>query len=295
MRILIHTQRRADVVALQAMLALHLFGCSGAKSTAGTGEAPPTGGMTSVGTLPVTGGSSTLGGTTAANSELATGGTTPAAAGGVSATGASAATGGAGPTGGSRSATGGTLALGGTSAFGGSVSSGGTAASHAGTSAHTGGGSNVGGTTAAKSTTGGISTGGTTHTGGTLATGGSPTSGGTQATGGKSATSTSSSGSRAITIWMAGDSTMMNCSNSVCPCGWGSQLGSYFNGNVTVTNSAVGGRSIQTWLYEAAVTSTVGSDGECVLSSTTYDARWTNMLASIDAHRRDHLQREYGG
>ena len=75
---------------------------------------------------------------------------------------------------------------------------------------------------------------------------------------------------------------MQNCS-SPCPCGWGSQFDAYFNSNVTVTNSAVGGRSIQTWLYESAVQSTMGSDGECTLSSTTYNSRWTNMLGSVKA------------
>jgi lysophospholipase L1-like esterase len=75
---------------------------------------------------------------------------------------------------------------------------------------------------------------------------------------------------------------MQNCSTP-CPCGWGSQFDPYFNANVTVNNSAAGGRSIQTWLYEANVSSTIGSDGECVLTATTYNARWTNMLASMKA------------
>lgn len=75
---------------------------------------------------------------------------------------------------------------------------------------------------------------------------------------------------------MAGDSTMMNASS--CPIGWGSQFASYLTSNVTVQNSAVGGRSIQTWLYEGNVTSTKNSAGECVLSSTAYSARWSAML-----------------
>jgi lysophospholipase L1-like esterase len=79
---------------------------------------------------------------------------------------------------------------------------------------------------------------------------------------------------------MAGDSTMQNCS-SPCPCGWGSQFDPYFNTRVTVTNSSAGGRSIQTWLYESNVSSTIGSDGECVLTSTAYSTRWTTMLSSM--------------
>jgi lysophospholipase L1-like esterase len=84
---------------------------------------------------------------------------------------------------------------------------------------------------------------------------------------------------------------MMNCT-SACPCGWGSQFAGYFNSNVTIANSAVGGRSIQTWLYEANVSSTIGADGECVLTSTTYNARWTNMLSSMK--KGDYLLIDFG-
>jgi len=75
---------------------------------------------------------------------------------------------------------------------------------------------------------------------------------------------------------------MQNCSTA-CPCGWGSQLDPYFNANVTVSNQAVGGRSIQTWLYESNVSSTLGASGECTLTSTTYNTRWTSMLTSMNA------------
>jgi len=84
---------------------------------------------------------------------------------------------------------------------------------------------------------------------------------------------------------------MMNCS-SACPCGWGSQFASYFGANVTVQNRAVGGRSIQTWLYEKAVTDTMGADKECVLGSDTHDSRWTTMLASMKAG--DYLMISFG-
>ncbi|GID90838.1 cellulose binding domain-containing protein [Amorphoplanes digitatis] len=80
----------------------------------------------------------------------------------------------------------------------------------------------------------------------------------------------------AVKVWMAGDSTMMNA--STCPIGWGSQLAAYFTAGVTVQNSAVGGRSIQTWLYEGNVTGTKNAAGECTLSSTAYSSRWTAML-----------------
>jgi lysophospholipase L1-like esterase len=122
-----------------------------------------------------------------------------------------------------------------------------------------------------------------------VATGGSPTGGkatggtatGGTASGGKASGGAGGSGAAAnITLWLAGDSTMQNCS-SPCPCGWGSQFDPYFNSRVTVTNNAVGGRSIQTWLYESNVSSTLGSDGECGLTSTTYASRWTTMLNSM--------------
>jgi lysophospholipase L1-like esterase len=92
---------------------------------------------------------------------------------------------------------------------------------------------------------------------------------------------------------MAGDSTMMNA--STCPIGWGSQFAPYFTGNVTVQNSAVGGRSIQTWLYEGNVTSTMNSSGECTLSSTAYSPRWTAMLdASTGFKSGDYLVIQFG-
>jgi lysophospholipase L1-like esterase len=96
-----------------------------------------------------------------------------------------------------------------------------------------------------------------------------------------------------VKVWMAGDSTMMNA--STCPIGWGSQFAPYFTGNVTVQNSAVGGRSIQTWLYEGNVTSTMNSSGECTLSSTAYSPRWTAMLdASTGFKSGDYLVIQFG-
>ncbi|WP_444949831.1 cellulose binding domain-containing protein [Micromonospora ureilytica] len=96
-----------------------------------------------------------------------------------------------------------------------------------------------------------------------------------------------------VKVWMAGDSTMMNASS--CPIGWGSQFASYLNSNVTVQNSAVGGRSIQTWLYEGNVTSTKNSAGECTLSSTAYSARWSAMLNTDSGFKAgDYLIIQFG-
>jgi len=93
-----------------------------------------------------------------------------------------------------------------------------------------------------------------------------------------------------ITVWLAGDSTMQSCS-SACPCGWGSQFQPLFNANATVVNSAAGGRSIQTWLYDPNVTTTM-SGGECVVSPKTYSTRWQAMLDGMKAG--DYLLVEFG-
>ncbi len=220
------------------------------------GGANPTGGMPSMGGSKATGGNAATGGL------ASVGGTT--ASGGTTATGGSTTSG--GNTSGGMLATGGAIAIGGTQAAG---------------------GSNTGG-----STGGSIATGGSKTTGGSAATGGSKATGGVTAAGGTKATGGSSSSSNTpITVWLAGDSTVQPCTTA-CPCGWGSQFDPYFNSNVTVNNSAVGGRSIQTWLYEGNVSSTIGSDGECVLTSTTYNARWTNMLNSMKAG--DYLMIDFG-
>jgi lysophospholipase L1-like esterase len=98
-----------------------------------------------------------------------------------------------------------------------------------------------------------------------------------------------------ITVWLAGDSTMANPSGGVCPVGWGSQFAPYFNANVTVKNNAVAGRSIQTWLYDPNVTSTIGSNGECVISPNTYSTRWQGMLdASTGMKSGDYLFIQFG-
>ncbi|WP_430781630.1 GDSL-type esterase/lipase family protein [Actinoplanes sp. G11-F43] len=93
------------------------------------------------------------------------------------------------------------------------------------------------------------------------------------------------------TVWLAGDSTMAN-GTTTCPVGWGAQFDPLFNSDVTVNNLAIGGRSIQTWLYEGNVTSTIGSDGECVLSNTTYSSRWQQVLNGIKAG--DYLFIQFG-
>jgi lysophospholipase L1-like esterase len=99
-----------------------------------------------------------------------------------------------------------------------------------------------------------------------------------------------------VTVWLAGDSTMATPSaGRPCPVGWGSQFDALFNTDVTVKNQAVGGRSIQTWLYEGNVSSAKGSDGECRLTSSAYSSRWQTMLnASTGMKAGDYLFIQFG-
>lgn len=108
------------------------------------------------------------------------------------------------------------------------------------------------------------------------ASAGSPTGGGV-AGGGGQAGSGGADATKATTVWIAGDSTVQTCSGA-CPCGWGGEFDALFNDKVTVVNRAVGGRSIQTWLREPAVSDQKNGAGECTLTSQGYSARWSGML-----------------
>jgi lysophospholipase L1-like esterase len=100
--------------------------------------------------------------------------------------------------------------------------------------------------------------------------------------------------SKKITVWIAGDSTNQPCATP-CPCGWGSQFQPYLSSNATVVDSAVGGRSIQTWLYDPNVTTTLGPDGECDINPKTFSARWQSMLdATTGMKPGDYLLVEFG-
>jgi lysophospholipase L1-like esterase len=134
-----------------------------------------------------------------------------------------------------------------------------------------GGASAVGGTAAGGSASGGSSSGGAS---GGSASGGSASGG--QGTGGVAT-------DVPITIWLAGDSTMAN-GNTPCPTGWGKHFADEWNELVTVVNSAAGGRSVRTWLYE--VTTEMGTDDECTVNSDAngdpiLQARWADMMAGM--------------
>ena len=98
-------------------------------------------------------------------------------------------------------------------------------------------------------------------TGGTTGTGGRAT-GGTTGAGGARDAGADTARSPPITIWIAGDSTVATGS-APCPIGWGGLFKPFFNNQVTVTNSAIAGRSVRTWLYFPELT--MDATGECIL------------------------------
>jgi lysophospholipase L1-like esterase len=272
--------------------------------TTSNGGTPASGGQTQTQSSSIVqGGSATGGIVTSAAGQTPTGGsvaggrTTGGAAGGESATGGSVAGG---------SAAGGSVA--GSSATGGSAT-GGTSAGGTTT-----GGTSAGGASGGRISTGGATTGGRTATGGAGTTGttGGAATGGRTTTGGSAAGGTatggttappiggslgSSDGTTPIKVWMAGDSTMAGgptTACAACPCGYGSQLDPLFNSNVTVVNNAVGGLTIQTWLYQA-VSSTPDANGECAVTNTAFTSRWTNMLnATTGMKAGDYLFISFG-
>jgi lysophospholipase L1-like esterase len=97
-----------------------------------------------------------------------------------------------------------------------------------------------------------------------------------------------------LTIWIAGDSTVAK-GNTPCPVGWGVDFGTHFSDKVKVVNSAVGGRSVRTWLYD--VGTTMDATGECVLTkdasgAPVVQARWQQMLDGMKSG--DYLFIQFG-
>jgi lysophospholipase L1-like esterase len=97
-----------------------------------------------------------------------------------------------------------------------------------------------------------------------------------------------------ITIWIAGDSTVAK-GETPCPVGWGVDFQMHFSDTAKVVNSAVGGRSVRTWLYN--VGNTMDGSGECVLAkdssgNPTLQARWQQMLDGMKTG--DYLLIQFG-
>jgi lysophospholipase L1-like esterase len=246
--------------------AMTLFqGCdSSGGGSASTAGAPGSGGVTGAGGAETGGSPAETGGTTTAGNSSGGGVTT---SGGAITSGGAVVTGGTTRTGGTV-ASGGTIASGGTVTSGGAVASGGTVLMGGTTSAAgataTGGATASGGTTSTGGTkpAGGTATGGASSTGGSKATAGTTATGGTIATGGITAAggASASGGSTgplsALTIYIAGDSTVSTYADTAATndqAGWGQMLHEIFNDKVTVQNRAAGGRTAYWFYLEGAV------------------------------------------
>ena len=100
-----------------------------------------------------------------------------------------------------------------------------------------------------------------------------------------------------ITIWIAGDSTVATGS-APCPIGWGGLFKPFFNPQVAVTNSAIAGRSVRTWLYFPTLD--MDASGECILArdangNPTVQPRWQAMLDGMDGMKTgDYLLIQFG-
>jgi len=200
---------------------------------------------------------------------------------------------------------GGKSAAGAGGASAGSGGSGGARAGAGGAGAGAGGGQSGGGSGGGAGAEGGTPSAGTAgSSAGSDASGGTGGSNGGNANGAGSGGALAGSGGKGgasnqggaggdITIWIAGDSTVANGSN--CPIGWGAAFADSFDQRVTVTNRAVGGRSVRTWTYN--VGTSMDSSGECVLATDssgmpTLQARWQEMLDGMQAG--DYLFIQFG-
>ena len=211
----------------------------------------------------------------------AVGGTAAAFAGGSNGLASGGTGGSVGSTG---PASGGTTVAGGSSGGGGIVdsggskvgtSTGGTASASGGSSSASGGRISSGGTNTMS--TGGMGTGGTASaSGGRISSGGTNTtgtsgisSGGTTSVGGaSSSTSGGSTGGKpdqsslpAITVHLAGDSTMSNYAATTTQEGWGQEFGQFFISKVTIDNQAQGGANVQSF----------------------YSGKWKTLIGNVQA------------
>lgn len=174
--------------------------------------------------------------------------------GGASATGGQTGEGGA-STGG---AGGGATASGGVSGLGGGVSSGG--ASGLGGSVSSGGASGQGGVAGRGGATGSGGGAGASTGGGGGTTGSGAGGGGASSSGGAGGMPDQSA-LPAVTIHMAGDSTMSNYDATTTQEGWGQELGQFFINKVTIDNQAQPGANIQTF----------------------YSGRWKTLIGNVKA------------
>jgi lysophospholipase L1-like esterase len=249
------------------------FGCLSLSGLGCASEEPPPEGSGASNGAPSAGAGGAAGATTAGTSGHAGAGTAGFGGSGQggSAGGASGASGAGGAGSGGASASGGTPGAG----SGGGPAGGGGSGGAAGEAGNTASGGSSAGGAGASGATGGA---------GSAGEAGAP-AGGAGGSGGELGP---------ITVWIAGDSTVATGS-AACPHGWGGRFDVLFDDRVTVTNSAVGGRSVRTWMYN--VQTVMGDDGECVLSTDqngepTLQARWQTMLSGMK--RGDYLFVQFG-
>ena len=232
------------------VLGAGLSACSGASTpensaaggTAATSSAGGSSGLASGGTGGSVGSSATVGGGTTvaggSSGELAGSGgskvgtSTTSASGGTSSAssgGTSASEGGSISSGGSSSS-----AIGGSSsASGGRISSGGSTSASGGSTSASGGRISGGG---ASASSGGISNGGSSISGGSIS-----------ASGGSIGGKPDQGSLPAITVHLAGDSTMANYAATTTQEGWGQEFGQFFISAVTIDNQAQGGANVQSF------------------------------------------------
>ena len=222
-------------------------GQAGTTPAAG-GQTGTTGGQAGTTAQPASGGhtgpttSSSQAGTTTQPTSGAQAGTAQPASGGQTGAAGQSGTAGIADVGGSVVGSGGS-----TTATGGRISSGGATSASGGSTTATGGRISSGGTTS----TGGLSSGGTTSS-----------------SGGSSSTSSGSTGGKpdqgslpAITVHLAGDSTMANYAATTTQEGWGQEFGQFFISKVTIDNQAQGGANVQSF----------------------YSGKWKTLIANVQA------------
>jgi hypothetical protein len=211
-----------------------------------------------------------------------TAGSTGTSGGATGAGRAGTAGGVAGTTGGTAGTTGGTAGTTGTTGVGGGeAGAAGSSGSLAGTGGHSGapggmgGGAAGGGGRGGGAATGGRG-GGAAGTGGRAGTGAAGAGGQAGGTAGSSGGHAGSLGGGSgaagaggsavlpsITIWIAGDSTVMTYpepntdgTNMVSIYGWGQEIGPFFSSKVTISNQAIGGRSVAFFMWQVVTDST---------------------------------------
>ena len=200
--------------------------------------------------------SSSQAGTTTRPASGGQAGTTQPASGGQTGAAGHSGTAGIADVGGSVAGSGGS-----TTATGGHISSGGASSASGGSTTATGGRIGSGGATSA-------SGGSTTATGGRISSGGTTTGSGGISSGGTASASGGSTGGKpdqgslpAITVHLAGDSTMANYAATTTQEGWGQEFGQFFISKVTIDNQAQGGANVQSF----------------------YSGKWKTLIANVQA------------